>query len=183
MAFWDAFLLKESFVCDPLADCYVNGGGNDPVDNCTEILMEGDNITVICYKFVFAIGTAIGVSGGIITALGLTMSAVASFWLFWYDCIKGKRWACIFCVVVLQYFIAVTVPVIIVVVILVIPHRYLESLQLQPHVAIQISCLSITFFLGLALPWWRFSQDSQDPRRNLSQENLSVGVRNMTQNK
>ena len=56
--------------------------------------------------------------------------------------------------------IALTVPVIFAIVILVIPHRYLESLQLQPHVVVQISCLSLTFFLGLALPWWHFSQDS-----------------------
>ena len=163
MASWDVFLLKESSICDPVVDCYVNGGGNDPIDNCTEILMEGDNITVICYKYAFDIGMAIGVSGGIITALGLIFSASAAFWLFWYDLIKEEGRACIICVL-LQYIIALSVPAFAIVT-LVIPHRYLESLQLQPHVTIQIVCLSLTLFMGLAFPWWKFSEATQGNNR------------------
>ena len=162
MAFWDAFLLKESFFCDTQADCFVDGGGSDPVDNCAEILTEGDNITVTCYKYVFDIGTAIGVSGGIITALGLTMSTAAGFWLFWYDLIKGKRCAIIICVL-LQYIIALSFVVIIcyiLVTYVIPPKKHPKSLQLQYHVVFQIICLSMTLFMGLAFPWCLFSQDS-----------------------
>ena len=59
--------------------------------------MEGDDITVTCYKYVFAIGRAIGVSGSIITAIGLTFSAAAGFWLFLYDFIGKKGCTFIIC--------------------------------------------------------------------------------------
>ena len=162
LAFWDVFFLKESSDCDTEADCFVDGGGNDPVDNCTGIILEGDHITVTCYKYVFDIGTAIGVSGGTITALRLTFSAVAGFWLFWYDFIK-KKGAFKICVL-LQYIIALFAPVIFVLVTLVIPNKYLQSFQLQKHVVIQICCLSITLLMSLAFPWWRFSQDSDSQK-------------------
>ena len=125
------------------------------MDNCTEILLEGDNVTVTCYKYVFAIGTAIGVSGGFITALGLIMSAVAGFWLFWYDLIKKKGSAFFFCVL-LQYTIAFSVPVIIILVTLVIPN----DIQTQPHVVFQVICLITTFSFSFLFPWWQFSQIS-----------------------
>ena len=97
--------------------------------------------------FVFDIGMAIGISGDIITAVGLTFSAVAAFWHFLYDLIEEGRCAFIICLL-LQYIIALFVPIIFVLVILVIPHKYLESLQLQPHVVIQIICLSLTVLIG-----------------------------------
>ena len=157
LAFWVTFLIEKSSNCDSESDCFMDGGGNDPVDNCTEILMKGDNITFTCYKYVSDIGMAISVSGCTITALGLISSALATFWLFWYDLIKE---GCTFFFCVLQYIIGLFVPVIFVLVTLVILQKYLESLQIQHHVIIQVGCMIVTFFMGSTFSWSCFSQDS-----------------------
>ena len=151
--FWDLFLTEESSNCDSKSDCFVDGGGNDPVDNCTEILMEGGNITFTCYKYVFAFGTAIGVSGGFITALSLIFSVIAGFWLFWYDLIKKKGSAFKICLL-LQYTIAFSVIVIISIPILKLPIRF----QLQPRDVIERMSLIVTLFFSLGFPWCYFSQ-------------------------
>ena len=170
-AFWDVFLLTESTDCDSRADCFVDGGGYDPVDNCTDILLANETTTVTCYKFSLAVGTAIGVSGGIITALGLTMSVVSGFWIFCYNLLEGNVRAFKVCKFV-QISIAFMVPITILIILTLIEIKF-SSLQLQPHTIIQVFCLSLTFIMGLAFPWWHYSRQSSSSYQVMHGEDVS----------
>ena len=71
--FWDEFLLEESFDCstDKHIACFLRDRPDQKL-NCSNLL--DDNVTsnsIICYKFVFRLGSALGSALGIITTFAL----------------------------------------------------------------------------------------------------------------
>ena len=76
--FWDDFMLEESFSCsmDPNTVCFSLDLPHHKL-NCSNM---DDNITsVICYKFVFKLGSALGSSLGLISSIGLVIAPAQSF--------------------------------------------------------------------------------------------------------
>ena len=72
ISFWASFLIDETFVCDPLLDCFLGKTGFEfhsepPLDNCTNI---NENATLICFQFVF------DYTGGFASAVGFLAVAV-----------------------------------------------------------------------------------------------------------
>jgi hypothetical protein len=79
LSFWTAFVVEETFVCNPLLDCFFNPNSSlnvnwsqlQPVDNCSHI-----NTTVMCYQFVFDMTGGFASAGGFLT--------VAVFYVYIY---------------------------------------------------------------------------------------------------
>lgn len=84
LAFWDSFLIKQTFSCDPRLDCFIRPSFvgiavlHVPLESCTY-----DTENVVCFEFVYDIvggfSSAIGVLG--ISVLHFNMSLTVFFWL------------------------------------------------------------------------------------------------------
>lgn len=90
LAFWDTFLIKQTFVCDPRLDCFYREGKTIPLENCTYATEN-----VVCFEFVFDIvggfSSAIGVLG--ISVLYFNMSLTVFFWFKKMSHTRlSKRW-------------------------------------------------------------------------------------------
>jgi len=85
--FWEVFLTDESFTCDPGLDCFPFDASNlsilqnNPIVNCSEFATS-DNVTIICYQFVFRYATATGLLGGLltVTAIGIKVLGGVLIW-------------------------------------------------------------------------------------------------------
>lgn len=96
LTFWDTFLIKKTYVCDPQLDCFIRYSISltkilhGPLENCT-IAMEN----VVCFEFAYDL------VGGFSSAVGVLCVSVFHFnfnltLLFWfkrkyhtYSCCKG----------------------------------------------------------------------------------------------
>lgn len=129
LAFWDTFLIKQTFVCDPRLDCFIRPSFagiailHIPLESCTYATEN-----VVCFEFVYDIvggfSSAIGVLG--VSVLHFNMSLSVFFWFKkLYHTRLSKRWfklCCsytsyiVFCVQFLVYIswivLIFTVPVI-----------------------------------------------------------------------
>ena len=87
ITFWVIFLVEESFGCDPRLDCFPWQDNNSellshtPIQNCSDY-DRIDNVTIICYQFVFQYAEGFGAAGGILVfaASLMKMYEIALFW-------------------------------------------------------------------------------------------------------
>lgn len=70
--FWDDFLLEESFSCsmDPNTVCFSPNLPQHKL-NCSN--MDDNMTSIVCYTFVFKLGSALGSSLGLISSIGLVI--------------------------------------------------------------------------------------------------------------
>ena len=87
--FWNVFLVAESFGCDPGLDCFPLQENDSeplshtPIQNCSDYDYDlNDNITIVCYKFVFEYAEGIGAAGGIL-AFAVFIMKIYETVLFW----------------------------------------------------------------------------------------------------
>lgn len=79
ITFWTIFLTEETFACDPGLDCFpfAENGSNlqdNPIVNCSDFA-SADNITFICYRFVFQFVEGIGAAIGMMAFSALVVTA------------------------------------------------------------------------------------------------------------
>ena len=60
LSFWGSFLIEETFVCDPLLDCFYDNSSKR-LEDCADV---SDNIKVTCFQFV------LNISAGFASAIG-----------------------------------------------------------------------------------------------------------------
>lgn len=156
--FWDDFLLEESFdgSTDKHIACFSCDWPNQKL-NCLNLL--DDNVTsnsIICYKFVFELGSALGSSLGVITTFGLGIYIAILLLLKFSNGSRGTKWhkrcACFFQVfAVLMLFI--------------LTNALIFLWTLTSHLTIKESvenCLKTGGIGGLMaftiafVPWWKF---------------------------
>ena len=81
-SFWQVFLTGESYTCDPDLDCFPfdadrNYLQSDPIVNCSDFATS-DNITIICYRFVYKFADGIGLIGGMLTFTAISVEVLGS---------------------------------------------------------------------------------------------------------
>ena len=112
--FWDDFLLEESFDCstDKHIACFSRDWPNQKL-NCSNLL--DDNVTlnsIVCYKFVFQLGRALGSALGVITTFGLGIYIAILLLLIVSNGSRGtkprKRLACSFQVIAVLTILILT---------------------------------------------------------------------------
>ena len=95
MTFWDVFLLDKTNVCDDELDCFPRAKNRSfalrPIQNCSVYSEESTDEPVICYAFVFNIGTAAGVTGGLITGANHILRGISAALLAAYNKAEEKR--------------------------------------------------------------------------------------------
>ena len=97
VAFWNEFLVEESYSCQSDVDCFVLNENDTPLQqaplarkNCTEIeSSEGSNVTLHCFKFVFNYASALGNAGGVLVLASAVMNVQAGLWIGASAC-QGK---------------------------------------------------------------------------------------------
>ena len=95
LAFWEIFLIENSFTCTPGLDCFAFDS-HRPISkssisrNCSSF-ESLDNITIICYKFVYRYSEGLGTAGGLIVYASFMLKAYAAayFWFLDLDCSEG----------------------------------------------------------------------------------------------
>ena len=95
LAFWEIFLIENSFTCTPGLDCFAFDS-HQPISkssisrNCSSF-ESLDNITIICYKFVYRYSEGLGTAGGLIVYASFMLKAYAAayFWVLDLDCSEG----------------------------------------------------------------------------------------------
>jgi len=86
--FWIIFLVEETFGCDPRLDCFPIQDNNSellshtPIQNCSDYDLI-DNVTIVCYSFVFRYAEGVGAAGGVLVfaALFIKMYVTTFFWV------------------------------------------------------------------------------------------------------
>ena len=78
VVFWDRFLFEKSHICstDPDLACFpANPNMSTPRLDCSDTsYLEDNNITsIICYRFVYILGTSIGTALGIVVTTALVI--------------------------------------------------------------------------------------------------------------
>ena len=106
LTFWDTFLFKKSFACDPGLDCFPDDAGldADPVQNCSQYIMD-ENTTVTCYTLALEFGKAAGIAGGLFTAANIVLTVIAFVMLKLYEKYREGRGRC--CVIIVQIVIVI----------------------------------------------------------------------------
>lgn len=96
LSFWDTFLIENSYTCDPALDCFPidaenDNLQNDPIVNCSDF-DTSDNITILCYQFVFKFTAGTAFAGGLLsfTAIGIKLLGSLLVWSLNLDG-KGKQ--------------------------------------------------------------------------------------------
>ena len=88
VTFWVIFLVEETFGCDPGLDCFPRQDNNSellshtPIQNCSDYDLI-DNVTIVCYSFVFRYAEGVGAAGGVLVfaALFMKMYETTLFWV------------------------------------------------------------------------------------------------------
>ena len=71
ITFWDKFLVDVTYSCDPNLDCYplpfpgITYQNIPPIVNCSDYVTLPDNMTIICFTFMFDYSQAFGAAGGV----------------------------------------------------------------------------------------------------------------------
>ena len=97
VAFWNEFLVEESYSCQSDVDCFVLDENDAPLhqeplvrENCTEFELSKDsNVTLRCFKFVFNYASALGNAGGVLVLASAVMNVQAGLWIGASAC-QGK---------------------------------------------------------------------------------------------
>lgn len=84
VAFWCAFVIRESNECDTQMDCFaLNKSGvvsDHPLNgNCSNY--ENDNYTIHCFEFSFDYANALGNAGGVLVLASVIMNIQAGLWI------------------------------------------------------------------------------------------------------
>lgn len=85
--FWDTFLVEESFGCNPGLDCFplrendLQTLSYTPIQSCSDYELI-DNVTIVCYRFVFKYAEGFGDAGGILF-LAINIMKMYTIVLFW----------------------------------------------------------------------------------------------------
>ena len=74
LSFWGSFLIEETFVCDPLLDCFYDNSSKR-LEDCADV---SDNITVTCFQFV------LNISAGFASAIGFLAVIVVYIYVYGY---------------------------------------------------------------------------------------------------
>lgn len=97
VAFWNEFLVEESYSCQSDVDCFMLDESDTPLqqeplarENCTEFeSSESLNVTLRCFKFVFNYASALGNAGGVLVLASAVMNIQAGLWIGASAC-QGK---------------------------------------------------------------------------------------------
>lgn len=88
VTFWDTFLVEESFGCNPELDCFPVQENDrstvlspTPIQNCSDYELM-DDVTTVCYRFVFRYAEGFGAAGGILY-LAIKIMKMYETALFW----------------------------------------------------------------------------------------------------
>jgi hypothetical protein len=92
VAFWNEFLVEESYSCQSDVNCFVLDENDSPLhqeplvrENCTEFELitskDSSNITLCCFKFVFNYASALGNAGGVLILASAVMNIQAGLWI------------------------------------------------------------------------------------------------------
>ena len=81
-SFWQMFLTGESYTCDPDLDCFpfhlhMGPIQENPIENCSDYITD-DNITIICYQFVFKFADATALIGGLLTFTAVSIKLLGT---------------------------------------------------------------------------------------------------------
>ena len=101
VAFWNEFLVEESYSCQLDVDCFVLDENGNPLqqhplaeENCTKFESSKDaNVTLRCFKFVFNYASALGNAGGVLVLASAIMNIQAGLWIGASSC-QGKWGRC-----------------------------------------------------------------------------------------
>lgn len=93
-SFWGVFLIENSYTCDPALDCFpidAEHGNlqNDPIVNCSDF-NTNDNITILCYQFVFRFAAGTAFLGGLLAFTAIFIKLLGSL-LVWSLDLDGKE--------------------------------------------------------------------------------------------
>ena len=93
-SFWGVFLIENSYTCDPALDCFpidAEQGNlqNDPIVNCSDF-NTNDNITILCYQFVFRFAAGTAFLGGLLAFTATLIKLLGSL-LVWSLNLDGKE--------------------------------------------------------------------------------------------
>ena len=97
VAFWNEFLVEESYSCQSDVDCFVLDENDTPLqqeplvkENCTVFeSTKSSNVTLRCFKFVFNYASALGNAGGVLVLASAVMNVQAGLWIGASSC-QGK---------------------------------------------------------------------------------------------
>lgn len=93
MVFWEIFLVQQSYACDDTTiDCFARNATNAttlPITDCS-LYEDGDTddtIIIICYTFVYHLGTGLAAAGGMIAMIKVVTKVVTEVFLGIYKCL------------------------------------------------------------------------------------------------
>ena len=191
ITFWGIFIIDQSFACDPDRDCFaynLTSGdilGKDPVDNCSDF-DSMDNVTVICYHFVFQYAEGFGAAGGVIALAPAISKAYIGTVLFFLrlrcNCLSRGCGNCSWRKIIL--FLIMLLPVIIICIILTlvinIPtvfnalvKTYQSALKLSAYMLtiMWTFCTSVQLILYIV----KYSTEYVEPSQNVN-VNMTVTI-------
>lgn len=84
--FWVVFLIEETFACDAGLDCFPFADDGEelqshPILNCSDF-ESADNITIICYRFIFLYAKGFGAAGGVSVFAAFVVTAYTAVLFF-----------------------------------------------------------------------------------------------------
>ena len=76
--FWASFLIEETFICDPLLDCFMSNSSTSSVERVTDCALLQRNTSVVCYNFV------LNTTEGLSSAVGFLAVSVIYIYIYGY---------------------------------------------------------------------------------------------------
>jgi len=95
ITFWDKFLVDVTYSCDPNLDCYplpfpgITYQNIPPIVNCSDYVTLPDNMTIICFTFMFDYSQAFGAAGGVFAFAVFGIRIVLGIMIWLSKCGRG----------------------------------------------------------------------------------------------
>ena len=154
MTFWYVFLVDVTYGCVSHLDCFLFpvgvstavAGNMTPIMNCSEYEILPDNMTVLCFTFVFDYPQAIGAAGGVFAFAVLGIRAMIGILMWLQNRNSDGCGICLMLVLTTMYFIGT-----ITVYLLGTLVPLFRPLVIGPPKQIQFFVYSITFLTGFIM--------------------------------
>ena len=186
MTFWDVFLLDKTNVCDDGLDCFPRAKNRSfalrPIQNCSVYTEESTDEPVICYAFVFDIGTAAGITGGLITGANHILRGISAALLAAYNKAEEKDDAAAIVikttegkkkkywfprlrvrtqVLIGQHFAVILLSLLFIVAVAAAIMLLQFFAKVDIHTVIYAASLLLTIVLALTIPWYKLPSAKQ----------------------